>query len=110
MAELHENVAGTWRAMREARPLVLCITNRVTPQRVADTLLAAGASPVMADNPQEVAQMAAISSAIYINTGLHETQPASVEAASGAISDLGKVAVLDPVGAGATEYRSSRIA
>lgn len=109
MTKLHDQVAQAWQSLRESRPLVLCITNRVTPQRVADTLLAAGASPVMADNPHEVAQMAAIASGIYLNTGLHETQPASLKAASRAIDELGKPAVLDPVGAGATAYRSSEI-
>ncbi|MDP9352967.1 MAG: hydroxyethylthiazole kinase [Chloroflexota bacterium] len=109
MTDLHRQVADSWAALRERRPLVLCITNRVTPQRVADTLLAAGASPVMADNPHEVGQMAAIASGIYLNTGLHETQPASLEAAARAIEDLDKPAVLDPVGAGATAYRSGEI-
>jgi len=110
MDGLHEATAGAWGAMRAARPLVLCVTNRVTPQRVADLLLAAGASPVMADNPREVAQMAAIAGGVYLNTGLHETQPASLAAAAEAIAALAKPAVLDPVGAGATAYRSGEIA
>lgn len=105
----HAALAAAWTAMRAARPLVLCITNRVTPQRVADTLLAAGASPVMADNPAEVAQMAAIASAVYLNTGLHETQVTSLKAATEALAGGGKTAVLDPVGAGATAYRSAQI-
>jgi len=109
MSELHGALGEAWQAMRGARPLVLCVTNRVTPQRVADILLAAGASPVMADNPREVAQMAAIAGAVYANTGLHETQPASLEAVAQAVTEQGKPAVLDPVGAGATAYRSAEI-
>lgn len=105
----HGALSEGWRRLRASRPLILCITNRVTPQRVADTLLAAGASPVMADNPREVAQMAAIAGGVYVNTGLHETQPASLGAASTAISELGKHAVLDPVGAGATAYRTGEV-
>jgi len=106
----HAALGRAWQALRRGNPLVLCITNRVTPQRVADTLLAAGAAPVMADNPLEVAQMASIADAIYLNTGLHETQVASLAAAAGAIATLHKPAVLDPVGAGATAYRSAQIA
>lgn len=109
MDGLREGVVGAWREMRAARPLVLCITNRVTPQRVADVLLAAGASPVMADNPREVAQMGEIAGGILLNTGLHETQPASLAAAAEAIAALVTPAVLDPVGAGATVYRSGEI-
>ncbi len=102
-------LAGAWQAMREARPLILCITNRVTPQRVADVLLAAGASPMIDDNPSEVEQMAAIASGVYLNTGLHETQVASLEAAAHAINHLDKPAVLAPVGVEATEYRTVRV-
>lgn len=98
-----------WDALRRVHPLVICITNRVTPQRVADTLLATGASPVMADNPKEIGQMAAIANAIYVNTGMHETQIASLEAAAVAIASLEKPAVLDPVGVGSTEYRSEHV-
>jgi hydroxyethylthiazole kinase len=53
--------------------------------------------------------MAAIASGVYINTGLHETQPASLQEASRAILELKRPAVLDPVGAGATEYRTGAI-
>ncbi len=106
---LPSRLAGAWQAMREVRPLILCITNRVTPQRVADVLLAAGASPVMGDNPSEVEQMAAIARGVYLNTGLHETQVVSLEAAIRAIKHLDKPAVLDPVGVGATKYRTDRV-
>ncbi len=54
--------------------------------------------------------MASIADALYLNTGLHETQVASLAAAAGAIATLHKPAVLDPVGAGATAYRSAQIA
>jgi len=110
MTDLHQGAADAWGAMRAARPLIICVTNRVTPQRVADLLLAAGASPAMADNPAEVGQMARLAGNLYLNTGLHETQPASLAAAAEAISALAKPAVLDPVGAGATAYRSEQIA
>lgn len=53
--------------------------------------------------------MAAIASGVYLNTGLHETQVASLEAAIRGINHLDKPAVLDPVGAGATEYRTDRV-
>ncbi len=103
------DLTAVWAALAERRPLILCITNRVTTQRVADLLLAAGASPVMADNPHEVAQMAAIASGVYLNTGLHETQPASLDAAAVAFETSAATRVLDPVGIGATAYRTGVI-
>ncbi len=103
------DAGAVWAALAERRPLILCITNRVTTQRVADLLLAAGASPVMADNPDEVAQMAAIASGVYLNAGLHATQPAALDAAATAFETLTMTRVLDPVGIGATAYRTGVI-
>ena len=40
--------------VRERRPLIHCITNYVTANDVANLLLACGASPIMADEPEEV--------------------------------------------------------
>ena len=89
-------------------PLVMCITNRVTPQRVADLLLASGASPAMIDNPEEVPAFASISSAVYANLGLHSTQSAALEALAG-MGQQRPPLVLDPVGFGASAYRNEAI-
>jgi hydroxyethylthiazole kinase len=100
--------------MKAANPLVMCVTNRVTPQRVADVLLAAGASPAMIDNPDEVGQFAGLADLIggglYLNTGLHATQMGAI----GAVGEWRKtspdgVLVVDPVGFGATAYRNDAI-
>jgi len=61
------------------KPLVMCITNLVTPQRVADLLLATGASPIMIENANESVAIASISSAVYINMGLHGGQISSIK-------------------------------
>ena len=55
MAVIHpRSLAAAVRRMTKANPLIMCVTNRVTAQRVADITLAAGASPAMIDNPAEV--------------------------------------------------------
>lgn len=102
-------LARDWAALRSRQPLVLCITNRVTTQRVADTLLAAGASPVMADHPDEIAGMLALADALYLNAGLHQTQGAAFAAVRAALSATPRPTVLDPVGAGATDFRTGAI-
>jgi len=83
----------------------MCVTNRVTPQRVADVLLAAGASPAMVDNPDEVHAFSLISKAVYVNTGLHQSQVAALER----IASTPTPVILDPVGFGATSYRNEAI-
>ncbi len=93
--------------VRERAPLVHCITNYVVVNFVANGLLAAGAAPVMAHAHTEVGDMAGIADALYLNIGTLD--PAQVEAmrlAAVAASEKGIPVVLDPVGAGATRYRT----
>ena len=45
--------------LRRRRPLVHCITNYVTANDCANILLAIGASPIMADDPEETEEIAA---------------------------------------------------
>ena len=74
----------------------------------ANVLLALGASPAMVHAVEEVEDFVAISSALVINIGT--LSPRWVEAmrlAAAKAARLGKPWVLDPVGCGATPYRTS---
>ena len=55
--------------VRRMRPVVHTITNYVTANDCANLLLAAGASPIMADAPEETAQIAAMADAVILNLG-----------------------------------------
>ena len=83
------------------KPVVHCITNYVTARDVANLLLAAGASPIMADHEQEVEEIARISQALVLNLGTFKgsSMPAMMKAGKMAAS-LGHPIVLDPVGVG----------
>ncbi|HNW94399.1 MAG TPA: hydroxyethylthiazole kinase, partial [bacterium] len=59
-------------AVRERSPLVHNITNFVVMNSSANILLAAGASPVMAHAPEEVADMAGLAGALVLNIGTLE--------------------------------------
>ena len=50
--------------VRQASPLVHCISNLVTANDCANIVLAAGASPIMADAPEEVREITALSRAL----------------------------------------------
>jgi hydroxyethylthiazole kinase len=94
----------TLRELRERKPLVHQITNYVVMNETANATLALGALPVMAHAPQEVEEMASAAAALVLNIGTlseHwvEAMILAGKAASGPI-------VLDPVGAGATRYRT----
>ncbi|NQS73427.1 MAG: hydroxyethylthiazole kinase, partial [Methanoculleus sp.] len=62
-------LAGLLDAVRSQRPLVHHITNSVTVNDCANITICAGAAPVMADAPEEVAEMVTAASALVLNIG-----------------------------------------
>ncbi|SFP87202.1 hydroxyethylthiazole kinase [Salibacterium halotolerans] len=93
--------------VRTQNPLIHNITNTVVANFNANGLLAAGASPVMSDAPEEAADMAGAADALVLNIGtLHPEQVESMFTAGRAASRKGIPIVVDPVGAGATPYRT----
>ncbi|HEY2541985.1 MAG TPA: hydroxyethylthiazole kinase [Gaiellaceae bacterium] len=98
----------TLRAMRVRKPLVHQITNYVVMNETANATLAIGALPVMAHAGEEVEEMARIASALVLNIGtLSEHWVESMLLAGGAATARQIPIVLDPVGAGATTYRTA---
>lgn len=107
MTDWNEAAASALATVRERRVLVHSITNYVVMNSTANVLLAAGASPVMAHAREEVADMVALAGALVLNIGT--LSPAWVEAmeiAGHAANERSIPIVLDPVGAGATGYRT----
>ncbi|MFK2824795.1 hydroxyethylthiazole kinase [Bacillus sp. B190/17] len=93
--------------VRKQRPLVHNITNVVVTNFTANGLLALGASPVMAYAKEEVAEMAKLAGALVLNIGtLDEEKVQSMILAGKAANEAGVPVVFDPVGAGATAYRT----
>src|SRR5512136_2842012 len=96
--------------VREKRPLVHHITNYVTVNDCANITLCAGGAPVMADAPEEAAEMAAIASSLVLNIGtLNAAQIESMILAGRMANERGIPIILDPVGAGATRFRTDTI-
>lgn len=93
--------------LRAAVPLVHNITNFVVMNNTANALLAIGASPVMAHAPEEVEEMVGIASALVINIGtLNRDWIAAMALAMQAAAAKAIPIIFDPVGAGATTYRT----
>jgi hydroxyethylthiazole kinase len=94
--------------IRETSPLIHNITNSVVMNNTANALLALGASPVMAHAVDEVEEMTGIARALVINIGtLSETWVQAMVLAVRRAGELGIPVILDPVGAGATSYRTA---
>lgn len=100
LKELFDNV-------QQKRPLIHAITNYVTVNDVANIILAAGGSPIMADEVQEVREVTAKSQALYLNLGtLNERTIEAMLIAGKTANQVGIPVILDPVGAGFTELRT----
>ena len=96
--------------VRAARPLVHHITNTVTQNDVANATLAIGASPVMAQAPEEVGEMVAQARALVLNMGTLTAAAVDVMVRAALRANAeGIPVVLDPVGVGATSFRTAQV-
>ncbi len=104
------NEARVLAAIREQRPLVHCLTNAVTIERVADGLAAVGALPVMASAVEEAAEMAAHAQAVVLNLGTPTPDRFAAAALAGQRArGRGIPVVMDPVGCGSTAWRTQEM-
>ena len=94
--------------VRASVPLVHNITNYVTVNDVANALLACGGSPIMSDEPEDVADITSICGGLNINIGtLNKRSIEAMHVAGKRSAELGHVILLDPVGAGASALRTN---
>ncbi len=100
-------VIDAFQKVRQKNPLVHNITNVVVTNFTANGLLALGASPVMAHAIEEVADMVKIAGALVLNIGtLTSTTIEAMIVAGKAANQSNIPVILDPVGAGATPFRT----
>ncbi|WP_291968215.1 hydroxyethylthiazole kinase [Maribacter sp.] len=93
--------------IRSKSPLVHNITNYVVMNNTANALLAVGASPVMAHAKEEVKDIVTISSSLVINMGtLSDKWVESMLMAAAQAKATNTPFVFDPVGVGASAYRT----
>ena len=104
---MNVSAGATLRVLRERKPLVHQITNYVVMNETANATLALGALPVMAHAREEVEEMVALAGALVLNIGTLSSHWVDAMIVAGkAANAVGTPIVLDPVGAGATRYRT----
>lgn len=107
MNNIKLEVVELLKKLKKKNPLVHNITNYVTVNDCANILLAIGASPIMADDIREAADITSISSALVINIGtLNERTIESMILSGKKANELDIPVVFDPVGAGASSFRN----
>ena len=104
------STSGVLARIRAAHPLVHCISNIVTANDCANLALAVGASPMMAQAPEEMEEIAALAGAVVLNTGTPDAAKFRAARLAGAAANRrGIPVVLDPVGVGASRWRLGNI-
>jgi len=96
--------------IREKRPLLHCISNIVSANDCANLALAIGASPMMAQAPEEMEEITRLSAATVLNTGTPDA--ARFEACRICAREAARLhqpVILDPVGAGAGSWRLGHV-
>lgn len=94
--------------LRQTKPLILCLTNHVTMDFMANCLLSIGAAPIMSEDGRELDELVRICHAVNINIGTLDRD--FVERANTTVQfakEYHKPFILDPVGAGATHVRTA---
>ena len=92
--------------IKEYRPLIHHITNYVTMNDCANAVLAIGGSPIMAKDPSEAEEVAAMSKALVLNMGTPDNNNfRSMLLAGKKAKEMNIPVIFDPVGAGATSFR-----
>lgn len=103
----HLNLGEYLSRVRQQAPVIHAISNYVTANDVANLLLACGASPIMADDPEEAVYITRLSAALALNLGtLSRRRVSAMLAAGEEAGRLGRPVLLDPVGAGASPMRT----
>lgn len=88
-------------------PLIHSITNYVTANDCANILLACGASPIMANDPLEAAEITSLCNGLCLNLGTLNSRTIESMILSGKKANQNGIpVVLDPVGTGASQFRT----
>lgn len=107
---LLEQVAGGLTVIKTCKPLVHHITNYISINDCANVTLAIGASPIMANDPDEVAEVVSQSAALVLNLGTPNTRLLeSMLIAGRQANTLGIPVIFDPVGVGFTAVRTRSV-
>jgi hydroxyethylthiazole kinase len=93
--------------IQQESPIILTLTNTVTTDFVTNGLLSLGASPMITTAEEETEELVTLAHAVVINLGtLNDRFIQLCRHACLLANQLNRPIILDPVGAGASRYRT----
>lgn len=104
---MFESIQSIVAQIKQNNPLVLNVTNHVTMDFIANGLLSIGASPIMSQSRYDVEELLSLVSSVVVNIGtLNDEFIDLCKHTCRVANTLNKPIILDPVGVGATTYRT----
>src|SRR3990167_4926882 len=104
-----KNLENSQANLKLHQPLIVNITNTVTIETIANILLAIGASPIMTQSIEELPELLCIDDALVLNMGTIDQHWITLAHAAMTEAQKNKrTIVFDPVGAGATTFRTQQ--
>ncbi|MGL4951236.1 MAG: hydroxyethylthiazole kinase [Mycoplasma sp.] len=92
--------------IKEKDPLIHCVTNYVSVNDCANSILAVGASPFMSENWEEIKDISQVSDALYVNIGTITKNSLKAIHKSLRFARENKIPIiLDPVGINVSKFR-----
>ncbi len=92
--------------LRVSKPLIHCITNPISINQCANTVLAVGAKPIMAEHPLEVSEITATASALMLNLGnISDVRMESMKISADVARSKSIPVVFDAVGVACSSLR-----
>jgi hydroxyethylthiazole kinase len=92
--------------IRNTGPLIHCLTNPISINDCANIVLAAGARPIMAEHPAEVAQITSASAALAVNLGnVTDARLKSMMISGNVSRDKSIPSIIDLVGIACSDFR-----
>jgi hydroxyethylthiazole kinase len=105
---MDKNIQQVLAELRQKQPLILCLTNDVTMDLMANSLLAMGAAPLMLSDPREFEDLLSIAGSVNVNLGsLNEAFIQKTQLILNLAHEKNVPVILDPVGSGASQLRTS---
>lgn len=106
---MRQQISQLFTSISNKKPLIHHITNKVTINDCANATLAIGASPVMASSIHEAADMVQLANALVLNFGTIQEETFQAMLIAGKTANEKNIPIiLDPVGVGATPYRTNK--
>ena len=101
-----ESISLLLKNLRQTAPLIHCITNHISINDCANAVLALGARPIMAEHPDEAAEITRHAQALVLNLGnISASRMEAMRRSACAAGKAGIPIVLDPAGVGCSPLR-----